>query len=55
MLGLTCSLFITYHRFVTVIDMYIDSLQTLVYYIGLIVWSWFIPPCCIAYMLGTVA
>jgi len=25
-------LFITYHRFVTVVDMYIDSLHPLVYY-----------------------
>jgi len=29
---LTYSLFITYHRFVIIVDMYIDSLQPLVYY-----------------------
>ena len=29
---LTCSLFSTYHRFIIVVDMYIDSLQSLVYY-----------------------
>ena len=32
MLILTCSLFITYNRFVIIVDMYIDSLQPLVYY-----------------------
>ena len=29
---LTFSLFIIYHRFVIIVDMYIDSLQLLVYY-----------------------
>jgi len=28
---LTCSLFVTYRRFVIIVDMYIDSLQPLVY------------------------
>ena len=48
---LTCSLFITYHRFVTVIDTVLIVIHCcLLSIIGLIMWSWFTPLC--LYMLG---
>jgi len=58
---LTCSLFVIYHRFITVIDtvlivmLYIDSLQPLVYYMlnsMILVYTALITPLCCIYVRG---